>query len=119
MTIANRLRTVKDQNVEKFINDYIIGGDRTFDINTIEKALENNSKMSEYIKIEGTGDDRTVVYDWKGFNKAQESGKKPTKDTEKIADKLFNSEELIGKLLPQFDYITNQQNLRNQVITTF
>tara|TARA_R100000234_G_scaffold46236_1_gene27562 strand:+ start:6390 stop:15590 length:9201 start_codon:yes stop_codon:yes gene_type:complete len=118
MTIANRLRTVKDQNVEKFINDYIIGGDRTFDINTIEKALENNSKMSEYIKIEGTGDDRTVVYDWQGFNKAQESGKKPAKDTEKIADKLFNSEELIGKLLPQFDYITNQQNLRNQVITT-
>ena len=74
--------------------------------------------MSEYIKIEGSGDDRTVVYDWRGFNKAQESGKKPAKDTEKIADKLFNSEELIGKLLPQFDYITNQQNLRNQVITT-
>ena len=39
-------------------------------------------------------------------------------DTEKLADKLFNSEELIGKLLPQFDYITNQQNARNQVITT-
>ena len=111
-------QTTPNQNVEKFINDYIIGGDRTFDINTIEKAIENNSKMSEYIKIEGSGDDRTVVYDWRGFNKAQESGKKPAKDTEKIADKLFNSEELIGKLLPQFDYITNQQNLRNQVITT-
>lgn len=35
--------------------------------------------MSEYIKIEGSGDDRTVVYDWRGFNKAQESGKNQLK----------------------------------------
>jgi hypothetical protein len=116
--IADRLTGPRNNKVEDFINEYVYGGDRTFDINTIERAIESDPDSKRYIKVTGSGDERKVEYDFSGFKKDKDAGKEPPNDTEKLTDKVFNTEKLIGKILPQFDYIANQQNTRNQAITT-
>jgi len=111
--IADRLLGDRDIELDKFINDHMIGDDRTFNIKTIRNAVENDSLTKDVMTVEGDN----VVYNYRGLDKAKKNKTIP-KDTPSTLDRVLNAEELVGKLLPQFDYLSNQQNTRNKVITT-